>query len=661
MPFPQSHSQPTSVFSAFKFFAFSVVSLTAVLLTTGPAMAQSGGKKAAAKKPPKINLPASVREKTPVKMQVTPVNASSRSSVASSADRLDSLVEDKLRSQKTPPNPIANDEVFLRRVYLDVAGRIPTLTEATEFLSSTDPEKREVLIDRLLSSPDYVSNFYNFWADVLRLVERPSTNNVADPYLGYVKDTIRTNKKYNAWVYEMLTADGKVWNNPATGFQLRDTGMPLPYVDNTVRVFLGTQIGCAQCHDHPFDQWSQYQFFQLAAFTAGTRTRLRKGDPGFASGNPAAKLISEGKTKFENGRVPGAFQRLAQANMYSVSESPAKLRLPHDYAYEDAKPKQVVEPEVLWGEIPSSAAKASPREQFAAWLTSPDNPQFSRTIANRLWKRFLGVGLVDPIDDFRDENQCVNEPLLDFLSREIIRSDFDLKEFMRTILYSKTYQREASDYELTSGTPYYFQGPIVRRMTAEQVWDSILTLAVANPWPFQRPTADEMAPIMDVDFEKASYDSFKRQSEKFGETYFRNAYNRSLNKHAYQGNILVRASELPSPVAADHFLRQFGQGDRETINCSQTDATVPQILAMFNGPITHVMLEEGSSIVDQVIAIESTRERIDAIFLSLLARSPSASDRKAAAQELGRSRQDGVSYGNIIWALLNTREFLFVQ
>ncbi|TWU47959.1 DUF1549 and DUF1553 domain-containing protein [Rubripirellula reticaptiva] len=661
MPFPQSHSRRTNTVSAIKIIAIVIVSVATASLTTAPLMAQSGGKKPAAKKAPKINLPASVRDRTPLKMQVAAVNASSRSSVASSADRLDSLVEDKLRSEKVTPNPIASDEIFLRRVYLDVAGRIPTLTEATEFLSSTDPEKREVLIDGLLSSPDYVSNFYNFWADVLRLVERPTTNNVADPYLGYVKDTIRTNKKYDAWVYEMLTADGKVWNNPATGFQLRDDGMPLPYIDNTVRVFLGTQIGCAQCHDHPFDQWSQYQFFQLAAFTAGTRTRLRKGDPGFESGNPAAKLISEAKTKYDKGKVPGPFQRLAQANMYSVSEVPAKLRLPHDYAYEDAKPKQVVEPEVLWGKIPSSAAKASPREQFAAWLTSPDNPQFSRTIANRLWKRFLGVGLVDPIDDFRDENQCVNEPLLDFLSHEVIRNDFDLKEFMRTVLYSKTYQREATDYELTSGTPYYFQGPVLRRMTAEQVWDSILTLAVANPWPFQRPTAEEMAPIMEVNFEKANYDSFKRQSEKFGETYFRNHYNRTLNQHAYQGNILARASELPSPVAADHFLRQFGQGDRETINCSQTDATVPQILAMFNGPITHVMLEEGSSIVDQVLAIENTRDRIDAIFLSLLARYPNPTDRKAAAQELGRSRQDGVSYGNIIWALLNTREFLFVQ
>jgi hypothetical protein len=602
-----------------------------------------------------------VRAKKKVDMRVAGVNPNSRESIALAADRLDGHVESKLQSENQDPNELASDEVFLRRVYLDVAGRIPTLGEATDFLESEDPRRREDLIDRLLSSADYVSNMYNFWADTLRLVERPQPNIVADPYLGYIKDSIRSNKKYDQWVYEMLTADGKTWENPAVGFQLRDDGMPLPYVDNTVRVFLGTQIGCAQCHDHPFDQWTQYQFYELAAFTAGTRTRIQRGSPGYEKQNPANLLINEARTKHDKGRVPGEFQRIARANTYSVSEVKSVMRLPHDYAYEDAKPKQVIEPAVLWGEIPTKARGSTPREQFAAWLTSPDNPQFSRTIANRLWQRFFGLGLVEPIDDFRDEHPCVNQPLLDFLSGEVIRHDFDLKEFIRTILYSKSYQRESSDYDITSGEKYYFPGPTVRRMTAEQVWDSILTLAVHNPWPFQRPTADEMAPVLDIDFATATYNSVKSQSERFKETYFMGPYKRRLNAHAYQGNILCRASELPSPVPAGHFLRQFGQGDRETINGSQQDATVPQILAMFNGPITHVMLEAGSAIVDNVLAIKSTRDRLDAIFVSVLSRHPNSVDRRIAAREFSQTRQDAVGYGNIIWGLLNTREFLFIQ
>lgn len=609
---------------------------------------------------PKIRLPESVRQGE-VEMKVVPVLAGRRSQLMAAANRLDGFVVQKLIQEGQTPNELANDEVFLRRVYLDVAGRIPTLKETMRFLDSSDPDKRQNLIDELLGSPDYVSNMYNFWADTLRLVDRPQSNIVADAYLGYVKDSIRTNKRYDKWVYEMLTADGKVWENPAVGFQLRDDGMPLPYIDNTVRVFLGTQIGCAQCHDHPFDQWTQYQFYELAAFTAGTRTRMQRGDPGYKKSNPANDLINEARKKHAKGRVPGEFQRLVRANTYRVSEVAAKLKLPHDYAYEDAKPNEVIEAAVLWGDIPTSAKNSLPREQFAAWLTSSENPQFSKTIVNRLWARFLGVGLVEPIDDFRDEHPCVNEDLMEFLSQEMIRGDFNIKEFLRMVLYSETYQRQSSDYSLTSGEPYYFPGPVVRRMTAEQVWDSLLALAVHNPWPFQRPTAEQMAPVMDLDFSVAKYDSVKRRSEKFKETYYRGYYQRSLNKHSYQGNVLCRASELPSPVAADHFLRQFGQGDREVINGSQQDATVPQILAMFNGPITHVMLEAGSSIVDNVLAIKETKDRIEAIFLSVLARRPSLKDRVTAAKELTKVRNDNVGYGNIIWALLNTREFLFIQ
>lgn len=637
---------------------FVAISLVGLSSREAAAQAKKNQKKPA---PIKYRLPASVRAKSKVDMQVVPVNRSRRRDASSAALMLDSAIENKLFTEKITPNELASDEVFMRRVYLDVAGRIPNLEEAERFLASSDPERRKDLIDELLSSPDYVSNMYNFWANTLRLVERPQPNIVADPFLGYVKDSIRLNKPYDRWVHEMLTADGKMWENPAVGFQIRDDGMPLPYVDNTVRVFLGTQIGCAQCHDHPFDEWSQYQFYELAALTAGTRTRIKRGDSGFVKGNPANNLINEAKTKYDKGRVPGQFQRLARSNIYMVSEVKANMRLPHDYAYSDAKPKAVVKPAVLWGEIPSSAANATPREQFAAWLTSPDNEQFSKTIVNRLWNRFLGVGFVEPIDDFNDEHPCVNEAAMDHLCKELVRQQYDLKQMMRIILYSDTYQRKSSDYEVTSGEPYYFPGPAVRRMTAEQVWDSILTMAVSNPWPFQRPTADDMRPLLDVDFTTATFDSVKAQSEEFGKTFFMGAYKRGLNKHGYQGNVLCRASELPAPSPAEHFLRQFGQGDRETIDGAQQQATVPQILAMFNGPITHVMLEPGSAIADNVFGIDKVNERVDAMFLSVLSRRPTASDRRNAAREIGGQKVDSVAYGNIIWALLNTREFLFVQ
>ncbi len=378
---------------------------------------------------------------------------------------------------------------------------------------------------------------------------------------------------------------------------------------------------------------------------------------------PANLLINEARKQHDKGRVPGEFQRIARANTYSVSEVKAAMRLPHDYAYSDHKPKEVVNPAVLWGEIPTKAVNGSPREQFAAWVTSPDNPSSARTIANRIWKRFLGVGLVEPIDDFQDINPCSNEPLLEFLSQEIVRNDFDLKEFIRTILYSRTYQREASDYDPSSDQLYYFPGPVVRRMTAEQVWDSILTLAVRNSWPFQRPTAEEMAAVLDIDFATDDYTTVKAKSSGSRNRTSWATYKRALNAHAYQGNVLCRASELPSPLPAEHFHSTVRAGrprDDQWIAARCDGSTDP-------GHVQRSDHSRDAGSRDQRLSttcmgIDATRDRVDAIFLSVLTRgpqveltdgSPPASFRRHARTTSATATSSG--------ACLNTREFLFVQ
>lgn len=645
---------------------------TALLVCCGlQAVAAERGSSSRDNGPPqkaKTRLPAASLKKPSQNYDVAPASADRRQDAKNYAAAIDGAVQSPLFQQGKRPNPLTDDETFLRRIYLDVAGRIPTLDEVESFLGSSDSDKRENLIDNLLSSEDYVSNMYNMWADTLRLHDKPDLYNYATPYLTYVRETIAENKPYDRWVYEMLTADGKMWENPATGFQLRDEGMPLPYVDNTVRVFLGTQIGCAQCHDHPFDSWTQYQFYQLAAFTTGVKTQHQseqmaepKDGKRARRRNLVGELIEEGKRTFPKGNIPGEFRRMVRANAYTVSETKRQLRLPEDYAYEDAKPNSKIEPEVLWGEIPSLSESSTGREQFAAWVTSKDNERFSNMVANRLWKRFIGIGVVEPIDDFRDENAPTNPELMKALGDQVRDLDFDLKQFVRGILYSDTYQAESSQYEITSGEPYDFAGPVMRRLTAEQVWDSMLTLAVPNTTPFLRPDADDFRKAIDMDLETASFQQAVKLSKRFKETLFESTYRKELNQYSYKGNILCRASELPVPLPSDHFLRQFGQGDREVIDGSDQSATVPQILAMFNGPITHVMLEPGSRIVDDIVSIPAARDRVDGIFKAVLARPPRSTDRRIVASELSRNRSDGVSYGNIIWALLNTREFLFVQ
>ena len=618
-----------------------------------------------------VRLPAALMQPPVDRFEVQPVTAEGREVALRMAGAIDVAAKSSgaaVNLAAKPAGESIDEATFLRRVYLDVAGRIPTLAEIRRFDDDDSPEKRLDLIDRLLSSRDYVSHFYNLWADTLRLHERPSNNIVATPYLTYVRDTIAANVPYDAWVREMLTADGKIWNNPATGYQLRDDGMPLPYVDNTVRVFLGTQIGCAQCHDHPFDDWSQRQFYQLAALTAPATTRFREPAKSRKSprGNPAKRLIDHAKSQYGTTRIPGSFTRLVRSNTYRVGVLPRRrLRLPHDYAYDDAEPNQTVQPRLLWDDATATSTEgddnADGRQRLARWMTSRSNDRFAMTIANRLWKHVIGVGIVEPIDDFRDDNPPSNPPLLSVLADQVREVDYDLKQFLRGILYSHTYQSPAVAYDITSGQPHDASSPIVRRMSGEQVWDSLLTLAARETMPYVRPSADEFREAFDLDLTTVSYDRALHQSERLAETMMPAARRRSIAPYLYRGRLLTRASELPSPLPDDHFLRQFGVSDRSVIDAGDDTATVPQILAMFNGPITHVMLEPGSKLVEDVLAVDDHRQRIDDIFRAILTRSPTPQQRRIAMSAFEGRSGAMAGYGDLIWALLNTREFLFVQ
>lgn len=604
-------------------------------------------------------LPAPVKEAPKNLPKVTSVNQNRADECRKVAERIDALVEAKLAARGIDPNREARDHTFVRRAYLNAVGTIPTLVETNRFASSKSESKREELIDTLLSSPGYVSEMYNFWADILRIKDRPENNIFAYPFQDWVKEQLRTNRPYDEWVYEMLTAEGKIWDNPAAGYTLRDRSMPLVHVDNTVRVFLGTQIGCAQCHDHPFDKWSQKEFYQLAAFTHGTNTRDGRGTPAFKNGNPVQRIRKEFEESGE--RLQGSMNQLVQFNLFRVSfNAGKKLRLPHDYQYDDGKPKELVKPSVLWGQVPAGAKKLNPREQYAAWLTADENPLFAKTIANRLWKKVMGVGLIEPVDDIKDDSPCQNPELLDFLTKEMIRLGFDQKEFIRTLMYTKTYQRECSDFDPSEEAFYHFPGPRLRRMTPEQVWDSILTIAIYNPYSYQLPGTSAFAAATDLDMATVSKDKLEDAAKKFDEEVGPRARNKTMNKSAYRRQVLARASELQSPLPPGHFIRQFGQCDRETIEGNSTDPNVPQILTMFNGPFTHMMLEKGSVIYDNLSRSKSARDAMNVMFLSILNRPPTSRDRDIAMKEMARGDK-AMGYGNIVWALINTREFLFIQ
>lgn len=588
-------------------------------------------------------------ERTTVK--IAPVNPKGRGEALDSAARIDELVQAKLKYSDTRPNGPCTDEQFVRRIYLDATGTIPTSKQVDTFLKFTGKDKRVALIDTLLNSPGYGSQMFNWLADILRLMDVSSVYTYTRPYSDWIKECMRDNKPWDAMVREMLTADGRVIEHPAAGYFMRDRDMPLDNLNNTVRIFLGTRIGCAQCHDHPFDRWKQKEFYQLAAFVGGMQYNMPKDKQ-----IPVVEKDTDALAPSIDSPDARIARNMLRASRRMTWENPnKKLKFPMTYGDEKLRDK-VVTPAVLWGTAPSTVPFPERRKIFADWVTSPENPRFALTIANRLWKKAMGVGLIEPVDDMKDDSTPSNPELMKFLSEELIRLKFDLKEFQRIIYNTKTYQSKVTYDELDTNKPYYFQGPVLRRMTAEQVWDSLLTLTIESPDTLLRPADDAYVAAFFVEqtmTAKQVIDSAKEvQTIQKDEA-------AAKKKRLYKGNDLLRASEQPQPVPEGHFLRQFGQSDRTAISDSHTDGTVPQLMTLFNGPVTHMMLEGGSVIFNDVTSAKSTSEQIERIFLCLLGRRPTPGEKTVATKEINTTGPAGI--GNVIWALLNTREFLFIQ
>ena len=610
---------------------------------------------AQAQKKPKEGIPVPKRP-----IRIAPVDDSLEMQVKRSAALIDMLVETNYKKQNVRPNPDASDEVFLRRIHLDIVGTIPDYKQSRAFIRSRSTDKRERMIDDLLEDEGYASHLYNYFADLLRVNDRVSNNVPGEPYAEWVKRCCEENKPYDDFVYEMLTAEGKIYENPAAGYILRDSGMPLDAMNNTVRIFLGTQVGCAQCHDHPFDKWKQKEFYEMAAFTYGVNTRISTNDKAFGGGNIVNRMREELKTiddKFDGG---GKYNRFLIANLISVSDQNRTLVLPHDYQYDDAKPKEKVQVRTIFDPQPVAKPGDTPRVTLAKWMISPENPRFTKTIANRMWKRAFGIGLIEPEDDMRDDTVASNPELMDYLISEMIRLDYDLKEFMRIIYNTKVYQREATHTEYDPSVAYHFPGPVLRRMTPEQVWDSFITLAAKDPEEYQREPAAIEANLINVDLSKVTAQEIYDRDVELRRVSGYKFRNERDKLYKYQGLLLVRASELPQPVPPGHFLRQFGQSDREVIQGNFDAGSVPQVLQMFNGPLTHMLLDKASYLHYNVTVNSRTpSDRIDTVFLSILNRFPTDEERLVAEDEIKTNGPAG--YGNVIWALVNTREFLFVQ
>ncbi|MDD7986404.1 DUF1549 domain-containing protein [Lentisphaera marina] len=724
--------------------------------------------------------------------------------------KINSLVNSGL---ETSLNKKSDDSTFVRRIYLDIIGRIPSIEESTQFIENKSPNKRQALIKNLLMSEAYVSNNFNYWADILRITNDGGNNIrvMTAAYSQWLKKSLRDNKRYDDMVYELLSSDGNVWENPAASYYLRDNGMPLDNTANTIRVFLGTRLECAQCHDHPFDNWTQMEFYQTAAFTYGYKggtfpndkdsnlsglkrhiAALNKAKFAKAAGSDKIRPVNNEKQlqDFINNKksarfiersglsrdeyirrsrkgmeatndmkliqystketIESLFGKMRSTNL-SVQEK--NLQLPHDYQYDDAKPKDIVKPATMFGDKITVKEGESRREAFARWLTSPNNPTFTRVIANRMWKKAFGVAVFSPVDEINDFTHVRNKELMDYLEQLMKDLDYNLKAFQFIIFNTDAYQAKVTASQIGTKDKYDFRGPILRRMTAEQLWDSLITLSIENPDIYLNSSKNDEAlvnsirakynsiegmdtelfvnKIMDIASYTASrdkeirdlrvkslearkeqdVDSIKkyqkdmREITKSIEEKTKNTlamsssgsmdmqmmdsmnYNNKGNKNKFQlikqepsANLsknqlkvhqsqfkqfekmlthFYRASELSSPSPRGHFLRDFGQSDRLSIQNANSSPTITQALNLMNGHVYRVLNNPHSLLGRKLHASNSTPESFEILYQAFFSRKPTTDEWSILGQETKISKSEATK--NVLWALLNSKQFTFIQ
>ena len=350
-------------------------------------------------------------------------------------NHIDELVYAKLKSLGIPPSELATDQDFLRRVYLDEIGVLPTAKEAREFLADRSPDKRAKLIDRLLHRDEYADFWALKWSDLLRIKSEYPVRvwpKAVAIYYKWLHDSLAQNKPYNQLVTELLTANGSDFRNPAVNYyRAMQDRVPQTIGETTALVFMGARVGCARCHSHPTEGWSVKDNLALAAFFS----RIRY------------KTTTEWK------------EEIVYADVRVTMRDP--------------RSRVLVAPKFLAGPTPEVAKEEDPRARFAQWLTAPDNPWFARNVVNRIWYWLMGRGIVHEPDDLRSTNPPENPELLDYLARELVTHHYDLQHIYRLILNSRTYQTTSATNQWNARDFRHFSHYPIHRLTAEQMLDAI--------------------------------------------------------------------------------------------------------------------------------------------------------------------------------------------
>jgi hypothetical protein len=487
---------------------------------------------------------------------------------------VDGLVWNRLASLRIHPSGGATDPEFLRRVYLDVIGALPTPEESRAFLADSDPSKRQRLVDRLLERPEYADYWALKWADLLRVNKGNLGAKGAYTFYQWIRGAMASNVPYDRFVRELITASGNSAENGAVNY-FRVLSKPQEAAASTSQVFLGVRLECAQCHHHPFEKWSQDDYYGMVGFF--TRLAARPATPG------AAVLLPGGQEEAVNPRTGNAV--------------PARPLL--------AAPSDLTN-------------IADRRERLAEWMTRTDNPFVARMVVNRIWAQFMGRGLVEPVDDFRDTNPPTNPELLDYLARYLVENRYDVKAVMRVILNSHAYQLSGTTNPSNLGDEQNFSRAYPKRLSAEVMLDAI-SQATGTPTEFPgMPPGTRAVQMWDSEW--------------------------SLQWQSY-------------------FLNAFGRPPRTSpCDCERSqEPTIAQVLHLMNAPEIQAQLAGREGRARKLAESALSDERvIEELFLAAYSRPPNPKELAASRAAFAGAGGDRARVAeDLLWALLNSVEFVF--